>query len=291
MGKLNYPLVSVIVNCLNGEKFVKAAIDSVYQQTYENWEIIFWDNASTDNTRDIIKNFDERLRYFRSRKTLVLGKARAKATKKAKGDYLAFLDADDYWSEDKLLKQINIFLRSKDTLGFVYGKSDIVFTGFRKKPFVWSQYQFPYTGDVFYKLIESNFVVFSSLIVDRRKFFACGGFPVDFLNSTDYYVLVHLAKSYKCAFLDEVCCYYRVHSDNLSKRQKAVSILEAIKVCSEFLPDKLIEKALKNRYADLALVYARDFRIFNAIQVVFQKRCFINLLLLIINRSYRKIFA
>ena len=62
MNKMNKePLISILMNCFNGEKFLKIAIDSVYEQTYQNWEIIFWDNGSTDNTSLIIKDFIKHL--------------------------------------------------------------------------------------------------------------------------------------------------------------------------------------------------------------------------------------
>lgn len=92
---------SVIINCFNGEKFLKQAIESVYSQTYLDWEIILWDNASTDKTAQIATSYDQKLRYFRSEETLPLGAARNRAISQAKGEYLAFLDADDYWYEKK----------------------------------------------------------------------------------------------------------------------------------------------------------------------------------------------
>ena len=58
------PLVSIIMNCYNSERFLKEAIDSVYAQTYSNWEIIFWDNASTDDSATIANSYDERLKYY-----------------------------------------------------------------------------------------------------------------------------------------------------------------------------------------------------------------------------------
>ena len=72
-------LVSIIMNCYNGQRFLKEAIDSVYQQTYHDWEIIFWDNASTDNSLKIAKSYDSRLLWFESDKTVLLGEARNKA--------------------------------------------------------------------------------------------------------------------------------------------------------------------------------------------------------------------
>ncbi|MEK7079138.1 MAG: glycosyltransferase, partial [Patescibacteria group bacterium] len=66
------PKVSIIMNCFNGSKYLRESIDSVYAQTYRNWEIIFWDNASTDNSAEIAKNYDSRLRYFRSERNYPL---------------------------------------------------------------------------------------------------------------------------------------------------------------------------------------------------------------------------
>ena len=54
------PLVSVVMNCYNGQRYLRDAIDSVYAQTYRNWEIIFWDNASTDRTAEIAHSYDDK---------------------------------------------------------------------------------------------------------------------------------------------------------------------------------------------------------------------------------------
>ena len=63
-GPKHQPLVSVIMNCYNGEKYLHKAINSVYAQTFENWEIIFWDNASTDSSAEIARSYDGKIRYF-----------------------------------------------------------------------------------------------------------------------------------------------------------------------------------------------------------------------------------
>ena len=66
------PLVSIIMNCRNGEKYLTESVKSVVQQTYKNWELIFFDNCSTDKSKKIIKNFtDKRIKYFNSKKSLV----------------------------------------------------------------------------------------------------------------------------------------------------------------------------------------------------------------------------
>ena len=65
-------LISVIINCHNGEKFLNRCLDSVLKQTYQNWEIIFWDNCSNDDSARISKTYDSKLRYFKVKKMFPL---------------------------------------------------------------------------------------------------------------------------------------------------------------------------------------------------------------------------
>lgn len=101
------PKVSVIMNCYNGERFLREAIDSVRSQTFEDWEIIFWDNASTDGSAAIAQGYhDPRLRYFRGTTNVPLGEARKLALAEAQGEWIGFLDTDDLWYPQKLARQI-----------------------------------------------------------------------------------------------------------------------------------------------------------------------------------------
>lgn len=100
------PKVSVIMNCFNGERYVKEAIESVYAQTFTDWEIIFWDNASTDRTAEIAQSYDGRLRYFRSPQTTPLGTARNRAMANAEGEWIGFLDHDDFCLPHRFARQI-----------------------------------------------------------------------------------------------------------------------------------------------------------------------------------------
>ena len=110
------PLVSVIINCLNGEKYLYKAIKSVLNQNYKNWEIVFFDNNSLDKSFSILKKFkDKRIKYFKSKKTYTLYKARNLAIQKSKGKFISFLDVDDWWEKNKLNKQVKFFLENPNT--------------------------------------------------------------------------------------------------------------------------------------------------------------------------------
>src|ERR1035441_6876343 len=94
------PRVSVVMNGFNGERYLRAAIDSVVAQTFQDWELIFWDNASTDGSAEIVRSYgDARLRYFRGERTVPLGAARKLALEKVRGEWIGFLDTDDLWYE------------------------------------------------------------------------------------------------------------------------------------------------------------------------------------------------
>ena len=122
----NSPLISIIMNCYNGEKYLQESIDSILKQSYQNWELIFWDNQSTDKSSEIfLKNKDSRFFYYLASKHTKLGNARIMATKKAKGDWLAIIDTDDLWSPNKLEKQIKAINETKlpiDSIGLVYSR-------------------------------------------------------------------------------------------------------------------------------------------------------------------------
>lgn len=95
------------MNCYNGADYLREAIDSVYGQSCADWEIVFWDNASTDASAEIAQSYrDGRLRYFRAEVNRPLGEARRLAMAQARGTWIGFLDTDDYWYSRKLERQL-----------------------------------------------------------------------------------------------------------------------------------------------------------------------------------------
>ena len=100
-------LVSIIMPTYNCARFIRESIDSVLAQTYTNWELIIVDDSSTDNTAEMIANFnDPRIHYLRNEQNEGAALTRNKALRAAKGRYIAFLDSDDLWHPDKLERQI-----------------------------------------------------------------------------------------------------------------------------------------------------------------------------------------
>lgn len=128
------PLVSVIINCYNSEKYLRETIDSLLSQTYEDWEAIFWDNCSTDKTSEIIANYnDSRFRYFLAEKNTPLGEARNLAMEKVRGEYLCFLDSDDIWDNSFLKIGITCLVGDRKLVGFYSNFDSLIDNKIRKR--------------------------------------------------------------------------------------------------------------------------------------------------------------
>ncbi|HPP87191.1 MAG TPA: glycosyltransferase family A protein, partial [bacterium] len=105
--------VSVIINCYNSEKFLRATIESVLNQTYKNFELIIYDDASSDNTKDIALSYGNKLIFYRTEIRYPLGKARNEALKYATGELITYLDHDDLLINDSLEKRVKVFKSNK----------------------------------------------------------------------------------------------------------------------------------------------------------------------------------
>lgn len=206
------PLVSVIMNGHNAGKYLGEAIDSVLEQTYSNWEIILWDNLSTDGTRRIVESYsDNRIRYFFADEFTPLGKARNLAIQKAKGEFLAFLDCDDIWLPEKLERQLPLF--SDLEVGLVY--SDTIFFNsagqekrlyFRRKP---------YRGWCFTDLLN-NYVLSLETVVIRRNVLdkLDHWFDERFSAIEEVDLFVRIGLTWKVDFIPEPLAKWRVHGES-----------------------------------------------------------------------------
>ena len=262
------PLVSVIMNCYNGEKYLAEAIDSVYSQTYKNWEIIFWDNASTDQSASIAKSYDTKLKYFCAIQNTVLGAARVLAVNEASGEYLTFLDCDDLWSRDKLVKQVEIV---DDKLGVIYSRSDVISGDGKILGAIPKKDDSPIFGEVFGELAKENFIPFVSALVPKDKYYAVGGFSEKYKTAVDYDLFLKLSYSYRVEFIDEILCQYRQHSNNLSLVQKSLGIEESIRTVKLYLPNNKAVIGVNHHYSTLFINYIREQKFYKALKILIKK--------------------
>lgn len=160
--------VSVIMNCFNGAKYLPEALACLKNQTFQDFEIIFWDNGSTDASGRIAQDYGGQLRYFHTEENVPLGAARNLALAQASAPNIAFLDCDDLWLPGKLARQIP--LMTGDT-GLVYTDTDI-FDGKRILSRMFAQSP-PARGHAFADLALRQFITMSSAMVSRQALEYC----------------------------------------------------------------------------------------------------------------------
>lgn len=225
----DYPLVSVIINCYNGERYLREAIDSVYAQTYPNWEIIFVDNASVDQTAVIANSYDNRLKYFRNPLTIKLGESRNIACKHAEGEFLAFLDCDDVWMPNKLELQIPLFSENS-SVGIVISNAGYIKQRDIQEGRVAILPQQALKGMyTFNDILSDYFIILSSAIIRADSLYALDHWFDATLNITEEADLfLRLAVDWKMTLVNQVLCYYRLHDNNTHKTYEVIPFPDEI---------------------------------------------------------------
>lgn len=214
------PLVSVIINCYNGEKYLREAIDSVIAQTYTNWEIIFWDNQSTDGTRAIVESYNNpKIHYIYAPTHTPLGEARNLAVEKASGEYINFLDVDDYWDKMKLQIQMESIATSPN-ISFVFSNFEIKLSSESYNRATYSLFKRiqkkEISEDIYNELLHGNFIVFSSVLFNKNLFLSVGGINPVFEQNEDYDILLKCSNKQKALYVRYPLTFYRIHSTNSS---------------------------------------------------------------------------
>ena len=208
------PTVSIIMNCLNGEKYLKEAIDSIYAQTYTDWEIIFYDNGSTDRSADIAKSYDNRLRYFRGEETVLLYAARNLALKQARGRYIAFLDTDDLWLPKKLEWQVPL-IENDGRIGLVHSNCEM----FEESGSITNLHRNDkhLSGRIFRKLLRQYNIALITVMISRKVLDSMDEWFDSSLNlAGDADLFLRIAHEWNIKYLPRVTAVYRKHGENLS---------------------------------------------------------------------------
>lgn len=253
-------LVSVVIPSYNSAKFIAATLESVFSQTHRNLEILVVDDGSIDNTIDVLQAFRERI--------LIIQKpnggpasARNLGIRQAKGEYVAFLDADDLWVNNKIERQLAA-ISAEPKIGMVYSRrkflqDEKVISEIPKKPCL--------SGMIFRELFNGNFITTSTVLARKACFDRLGVFDErkDFIAVEDYDMWLRIAKEYALACIDEELVYYRVHAGGISKKidrsylnEKAV-IETALKRWPNLEQETAV--SINKRLAKLYVNYGSDF--------------------------------
>jgi len=226
---MNAPVVSVIMNCLNSSRDLREAMDSLMAQTFTDFEVIFWDNCSTDASPAIAQSYGAKVRYFRGQSIVPLGEGRNLALAQARGKYLAFLDCDDLWRPAKLEKQVALF-EANPRVGLVCTDTEI-FDGKRVFKRLFAETS-PARGMAFAALMQRQWISMSSAMIRREALtgLSAAGTPSGLGSNGGWFdqslnvceeadVFYRIAHDWELDYVDEPLTLWRVHGANTTFRK------------------------------------------------------------------------
>jgi glycosyltransferase involved in cell wall biosynthesis len=209
------PLVSIITPTYNSQNYIKDCINSVINQSFDNWEYIIIDDNSTDSTVSVIQNFckkNNKISYFSLNKNMGAAFARNEGIKRADGKYIAFLDSDDTWHKDKLKIQINTMeqydLKFTFTNYFIVNKEKNTITEYEAlKPTV-----------NYNEIIRFNYIACSTVMYNQ-DFFAKQYMP-NIRNRQDWGLWIKLINiAGKAHQINQYLTYYYIRRNSISSNK------------------------------------------------------------------------
>lgn len=234
------PLISVIISCFNGEKFIGEAIESVLNQVYQNWELIIVDDGSTDSSKKIIKKYisDDRIKLIEHKFNKGIPKTKNTGISAAKGKYISFLDQDDIWLQLKLELQVKCFEVENNNIGVVctgmiFSDSKIkplyIFRGFNDKD------QKKLIKTLYLKPTNSS----SIMMISQQCFSQIGIFNEDLIGWDDYELLMRIATKFQIKYIKKPLVIKRMHKNNMQKtymvRNESEKVFDCILALHPFL--------------------------------------------------------
>lgn len=249
--------VSAIIPTYNSANYIIDALESVFSQTRPVDEIIVVDDGSTDNTFDVIKRYDKRISYIKQ-KNRGPAAARNKGILKAKGDYIAFLDSDDIWVEDKTMIQMDFFIENPD-LDFVFCdmvnfseiKEDIAPEIRNKEVHDYFVSHATNLENIFECLIKESVIPTPSIIFKRACIKRVGLFNEKLKIGEDLEYWLRASRTCRFGFVNAVLVKRRRHEENLvnnwvGMNKALIKVLEEIGNKGTKIPSKT-QKILSNK--------------------------------------------
>ena len=214
-GARSEPRVSVVIPTFNSADMIGEAIASVLAQTYIDFEILIVDDGSTDRTEDVVRQFGDRVRYFKQENQGV-SSARNAGIERSRGRYIAFLDSDDLWRPEKLAEEIPL-LEADSELGLVYCDWTVV-SGETVVQKSYHEELRPAKGYVFDELVQRGFILTSGVVVRRECLDDVGRFDKSLRVAEDYDLWLRISYRWKVELVDKRLFTKRKWDGSLSCR-------------------------------------------------------------------------
>ncbi|MRX45683.1 glycosyltransferase family 2 protein [Pedobacter puniceum] len=269
------PKVSVIIPTYNRSSYLKEAIESILSQSFKDFEIIITDNASTDNTEEIVKNFtDKRIKYFQNQENLGVVENHNIALRHCCGEYIHIFSDDDIMLPDCLSKKIEI-INNNDDISLIHSDISIINSDgliVNKEHWNKNRYKKKKIRD---KILRNgitmkkynfqclfymwNFISMPTVLVKKSLLFENGLFNQDTIYFCDWALWLKLAKNYNFYYLDSKTVLYRTHPLNIIKKnntQNELTELTVMKndvISNEYFTNCLISKKQIEKFQNIKL--------------------------------------
>lgn len=255
------PKITVLMPVYNGERFLKRSIESVLNQTFDDYEFLIIDDKSNDSSKNIISSYrDKRIRFVENEKnagqmgTLNIGVGLSR------GGYIARMDQDDVSLPDRFKKEVKT-LDMDSSLGLVYSDSFIVDEDGNRKARTFFDLSRPYRSFIFDRLMKGNFIAGNTVMMRRGVFETIGLYNTAYKVAAEYDLYLRLARRYKVDFIDEPLAEYRVHRYNASAdiekiTKEVLGILKNMdRRAMEKVSRKIADRMISRHSANLAVNY------------------------------------
>jgi glycosyltransferase involved in cell wall biosynthesis len=250
------PRVSIIMNVRNGAATLRAALESALAQTFTDWEMIVWDDCSTDDSAKVVAAFpDSRIRYVLAAQPTSLGQARDLAIRQAHGEWLAFLDQDDLWMPRKL--ELQLELGNDSDVALIYGRTlSFQADGSEFDYDHFHEYTSLPEGDISKELLSRGcFIAMSSALMRRSTVEQLGGIPEEIRVTPDYFLYLAISSKYSAGAVQQAVCRYRVHSGSMTSVYRRESLAETLKLVDDWR-DRIPSAEYKSRRARISTALA-----------------------------------
>jgi len=212
------PIISVFLPTYNRAYILRSAVESILNQTFKDFEILIVDDASTDNTRELIESIkDERIRYIRHEKNKGLTAGHNTAIAHAKGMYMATLGSDDIWFPETLQRMVDGFKNTDPRVGIVYTRLKKHFLNGRTE-FIPSLDEKP-EGNLYTKLLGGNFITMQVALL-KMECFKNEPFDENIIALQDWEIWLRIAKKWGFKLMDYVGCEASIMPDSITSKKK-----------------------------------------------------------------------
>ena len=251
------PLVSVIILTYNQETFIKETINSILNQTYQNYEIIINDDGSTDKTREILmeykKKYGEKIKLNLEKTNIGITNSCNKVIKFIEGEYVCWCGGDDIFKLDKIEKQV-CFMETNKNIAISYHNIEAFNSYTNEKMYYMQNKSNKFTGSYKNLILEGCFMGACSVMY--RAKFGKHNFDIRIPVASDWLYWILVAENGDIGYIDLVLSRYRRHNNNITnKSYLSLEEIETLKIIEEkkIIDDKSIVKAFARVYYSLSI--------------------------------------